>query len=111
MIECGATSSFINTWVFIKKSPDDFDEDAMKNFHKIMFASSFEECCNHFPKHDGVLCNKSLDSLRELMSKYTIVGKRPELSGGGLIDIGRTGMVKGLTEQTEYILSLSGVEL
>ena len=45
------------------------------------------------------------------MSRFTIVGKKLELSGGGLVDIGRTGMVRGVTEQTEFVLSLGGVHL
>ena len=45
------------------------------------------------------------------MSHFTIVGKKPELSGGGLVDIGRTSMVRDVTEQTEFVLSLSGVHL
>ena len=44
-----------------------------------------------------------------LLSRFTIVGKKPELSGGGLVDIGRTGMVRRVTEHTEFVLSLGGV--
>ena len=83
----------------------------MKQFHGLMMAKSLDECRAHFPKVDGQIGAGSLDQLRVLMSRFTIVGKKPELSGGGLVDIGRTGMVRGVTEQTEFVLSLSGVHL
>ena len=74
--------------------------------HNVMFATEVGQCRSAFLKdNEG---KPSLDKLRKLLSDFAIVGKNIELSGGGLVDIGRTGIVKGLTEQTEYILSQSG---
>ena len=75
--------------------------------HRIMFASSLEGCRASFPKVDGQL---SLDQLRTLLSRFTIVGKRSALHGGKTIDIGRTGMLHGVTEQVEFILAQTGVQ-
>ena len=76
--------------------------------HRIMFASSLEDCRASFPKVDGQL---SLDQLRTLLSRFTIVGKRSALHGGKTIDIGRTGMLHGVTEQVKFILAQTGVQL
>ena len=79
----------------------------MTQFHGLMMAKSLEECRARLMASGA----GSLDQLRTLMSRFTIVGKKPELSGGGLVDIGRTGMVGGVTEQTEFVLSLGFVHL
>ena len=78
----------------------------MRTLHTVLFAKTLPECEGAFPKNDtGAPC---LNKLRSLMARFTVVGKRPALSGSGLVDVGRTVVVKGLTEQMEYITSLSG---
>ena len=67
-IEGGATEDFSQTWVMIKKGLDHFDEELMKQFHSIMFATSLEQCKQHFPKSDGEFRPASLNKMRLLMS-------------------------------------------
>ena len=97
--------------MFVKQDPDHFDEDAMRQLHKMFFATSLQKCEAAYPKINDSIEKGSLNLFLNLMSRYTIVGKFPDAQGGRLIDIGRTGMIKGHTEQTEFVLSLSGVDL
>ena len=55
----------------------------MKQFYGLMMAKSLDECRAHFLDVDGQIGAGSLDQLRVVMSRFTIVGKTPELSGGG----------------------------
>ena len=57
---------------------------------------------------DGVL---SLNKLRTVLSNLTIVGKKSALHGGRVVEIGRTGMLHGVTEQSKFILALKCVQL
>ena len=49
VVKCGQARGFMETCGFVKQCPDHFDEPAMKQFHKIMFAKDAEACKEHLP--------------------------------------------------------------
>ena len=47
-IEKGAAGPFVQTWVFVKRSTRDFNDDDMKQLHAIFFAEIVEQCKTSF---------------------------------------------------------------
>lgn len=71
----------------------------MHQLHNVLFATSLGDCEAAFPKRaDDVSC---LDWLRSLLARFTVIGKKAELQGCGLVDVGRTGILTGLAEHMD----------
>ena len=89
----------MQTWVFISHAKVTFDAQQMEQYLRLNMASTIDEAKEHVPKSDGKFC---LGLLRQFTSDYIIAGKT---QSGEILDISRKGMIKKVTEFTEYLFS------
>ena len=104
VLQTGARGPFASTFVLPQRKFEDYDQEPMQLFAELFFAESLEECHNLFPKTDGVA---SWSTLRTLLSKYTVCARKA--ASGAVLDLGREGMIKGISEHSEYLKFLLGI--
>ena len=104
-IDCGVNGPYVQTWVMPKFNIDSFDEDKMKNYVSLVFATDIQTASELYPRTDGHL---DFGKIRKMMGDFTIVSKLPD---GTLHDLHRDGLIYGITEHTEYISTMLGVDL
>ena len=103
VLEVGQRGPFAAVFVLPKTKHQDFDADSMRLLADLFFAETVESCEASFPKIEGV---RSWSTLRGMLSKF-VVCARPVASTGAL-DLGRDGMIKGITEHSEYLKTVFG---
>ena len=70
---------------------------------KLFFADSVETCAHLFPKTGSVA---SWSTLRCLLSRFSVCARMP--TSTSFLDLGREGMIKGITERTEFLRIVVG---
>ena len=98
-IERGRFGPFMQTWVFISHAKAPFDVVRMDQILQLTFAETLADAKLHFPLCDD---KPDLGAFRKLAADFVIVGR---LQNGQIWDITRNGMIKGVTEFTEFIFS------
>ena len=95
----GPFGPFMQTWVFISHAKAPFDVVRMNQILQLTFAETLADAKLHFPLRDD---KPDLGGFRKLAADFVIVGR---LQNGQIWDISRNGMIKGVTEFTEFIFS------
>ena len=102
-LEVGPRGPYASVFVLPKVKLGDYDQDSMRLLSDLFFADSVKACANLFPKVGEVA---SWSTLRMLLAKFVVCGK--VAASTKVHDLGREGMIKGVTEHSEYLRYLLG---
>ena len=104
-VDTGVRPPYLQTWTMPKKDSADFNEQTMRQYAELWFATTIDDAQRFYPKVNGA---NNIGMLRTWMGSYTIVGRLP---GDKLHDLHRDGIIKGITEHILYINTLLGARL
>ena len=83
--------------VFVSHTKAPYDAARMDQYLQLTFAETLEEAKRHFPMRDS---KPDFGEFRKLAADFVVVGRSRNCE---IWDISRNGMIKGVTEFTEYI--------
>ena len=98
MMSLGPKGPFVQYWVIVKRTPDNFCERDMRQFAQLWFELDAAEADRHYPRNNAG--NKSLGLLRRMMANFVIIGRRA--ASDRFVDLHRDGSIAMVTEHALF---------